>query len=59
MAPLSAREHSAVTLFDDYVQQGIDAEYAIVLIRAHLGLSKRRVEDALRTVGRFTRDKAS
>ena len=52
MAQLSACEHSAVKLFDDYIQQGIDAGYAIVLTRANLGLSKRQTEDALRKVGR-------
>ena len=53
MAQLSACERSAVTLFDDYAKLGIDAEYAIALTRANLGLSKRQTEDALRKVGRF------
>ena len=53
MALRSVAERSAVKLFDAYIQQGIDAEYAIALTRANLGLSKKQTEDALRKVGRF------
>ena len=53
MALRSVAERSAVKLFDDYIQQGVETEKAIVLIRASLGLSKRQTEDAFRKVGRF------
>ena len=53
MAQQSASERSAVKLFDAYIHQGIDAENAIVLVRASLGLSKREVEGALRRAGRL------
>ena len=56
MARQSASERSAVKLFDTYIHQGIDAENAIVLVRASLGLSKREVEDALRRAGRLNHE---
>ena len=53
MAQGSASEQSAIKLFDNYLHQGVDAESAIELVRASLGLSKIEVEDALRSAGRL------
>ena len=53
MAQRSASERSAIKLFDNYLHQGVDAESAIELVRASLGLSQREVEDALRRAGRL------
>ena len=53
MAQGSASERSAVKLFDNYLQQGVDAESAIELVRASLGLSRAELEDALRRAGRL------
>ena len=56
MAQQSASERSAVKLFDAYIHKGIDARNAIVLVRASLGLSRRKIEDALRKAGRLSSD---
>lgn len=53
MAQQSASERSAVKLFDNYLHQGVDAESAIELVRASLGLSRVELEDALRRAGRL------
>ena len=53
MSQQSASERSVVKLFDTYIHQGIDAEDAIVLVRASLGLSKSDIEDALQRAGRL------
>ena len=53
MAQRSAKERSAVKLFDNYLHQGIDPESAIELVRVSLGLSRVELEDALRRAGRL------
>ncbi len=53
MAQRSARERSAVKLFDNYLHHGVDPENAIELIRVSLGLSRVELEDALRRAGRL------
>ena len=59
MAQRSASERSAIKLFDNYLHQGVDAESAIELVRASLGLSRVELEDALRSEGRLVSDQFS
>ena len=59
MAQRSASERSAIKLFDNYLHQGVDAESAIELVRASLGLSRAELEDALRSEGRLVSDQFS
>ena len=53
MSQQSASERSVVKLFDAYIRQGIDAENAIFLVRASLGVAKQDVEGALRRAGKL------
>ena len=59
MAQRSASERSAIKLFDNLLHQGVDAESAIELMRASLGLSRVELEDALRSEGRLVSDQFS
>ena len=59
MAQRSASERSTVKLFDNFLDQGVDAESAIELVRVSLGLSRVELEDALRSEGRLVSDQFS